>query len=71
MIPTWIKAIAAALAAAVTFAVLYLGRGFFAPHAALVALAVGALVFTTLGTTERLSGIYRRKGPRSIRRRDG
>ena len=69
--PTWLKATLAALAAAATFAGLFFGRHFFVSHAALVAIAVGALVFTTLGTGERLSGIYRRKGPRSMRKRDG
>jgi xanthine/uracil permease len=68
--PTWLKATLAAVAAAATFAGLFFGRHFFVSHAVLVAIAVGALVFTTLGTTERLSGIYRRKGPRSMRRPD-
>ncbi|HEX6199885.1 MAG TPA: hypothetical protein VF150_06435 [Thermoanaerobaculia bacterium] len=67
---TWVKAAAGVAAALATFAALFLGRSFFAGHAALVAIAVGALVYTTLGTTERLRRIYGRKGPRSIRRRD-
>lgn len=70
MIPLWLKATLAGIAAVATFAALFVGRRFFAGHAALVAIAVGALVFTTLGTVERLSGVYRRKGPRSIRKRD-
>jgi hypothetical protein len=64
-----LKAVLAAVAAAATFAVLFMGRGFFLQHAAMVALAVGALVYTTLGTTERLGRTYRRKGPRSIRKK--
>lgn len=67
---TWIQAVAGIAAALATFAALYWGRGFFPGHATLVAIAVGALVYTTLGTTERLRGIYGRKGPRSVRRRD-
>lgn len=65
-----VKAVLAVLAAAITFAVLVLWRSFFPQHAALVSLAVGALVYTTLGTTERLGSTYRRQGPRSIGRRD-
>ncbi|HSL81190.1 MAG TPA: hypothetical protein VLF66_00350 [Thermoanaerobaculia bacterium] len=68
---TWAKAAAGAAAALATFAVLFWGRSFFAGHAALVAIAVGALVYTTLGTTERLRRMYGRKGPRSVRRRGG
>ena len=64
-----VKALCALLAAAITFAVLVWWRGFFVQHAALVSLAVGALVYTTLGTSERLGSTYRRKGPRSIGRR--
>ena len=67
---TWVKAAAGVAAALATFAALFFGRSYFAGHAALVAIAVGALVYTTLGTTERLRRIYGRKGPRSIRRRD-
>lgn len=67
----WIKAVAGILAALATFAVLFWVRGFFPGHAAMVAIAVGALVYTTLGTSERLRWIYGRKGPRSVRRRDG
>lgn len=67
---TWIKAVAGVAAAAITFAVLFFGRSFFAGHAVMVGLAVGALVYTALGTSERLGRMYRRKGPRSIRRRD-
>jgi hypothetical protein len=66
-----LKAILAVIATAATFALLFVWRGFFLQHAALVALAVGALVYTTLGTTERLGRTYRRKGPRSVSRRDG
>jgi hypothetical protein len=67
---TWVKAAAGVAAALAAFAVLFFGRSFFAGHAALVAIAAGALVYTTLGTTERLRRIYGRTGPRSIRRRD-
>lgn len=67
---TWVKAAAGLTAALATFAVLFFGRSFFAGHAALVAIAVGALVYTTLGTTERLRRMYGRKGPRSVRRRE-
>lgn len=67
---TWVKAAGGMAAALATFAVLFFGRSFFAGHAALVAIAVGALVYTTLGTTERLRRMYGRKGPRSVRRRE-
>lgn len=63
----WIKAVAGTAAGLATFAVLFWGRGFFPGHAALVAIAVGALVYTTLGTSERLRGLYGRRGPRSVR----
>ena len=66
----WIKAVAGLLAGAVTFAILFWGRNFFVGHAAMVAIAIGGLVYTSLGTSERLNRMYRRKGPRSIRRRD-
>lgn len=66
----WIKAAAGLLAGLVTFAVLFWGRGFLVGHAALVAIAIGGLVYTALGTSERLNRMYRRKGPRSIRRRE-
>ena len=66
----WIKAVAGLLAGLVTFAVLFWGRHFFVGHAAMVAIAIGGLVYTTLGTSERLNRMYRREGPRSIRRRD-
>jgi hypothetical protein len=62
-----VAGLAAALA---TFAILFVGRRFFAGHAALAAIAAGALVYSALGTSERLGRMYRRKGPRSIRRRD-
>jgi hypothetical protein len=65
-----VKAVLAVVATAATFALLFVWRGFFLQHAALVALAVGALVYTTLGTTERLGRTYRRRGPRSMRPRD-
>lgn len=61
------KAVAGFAAALATFAVLVYWRHFFPQHAALVGVAVGALVYTTLGTAERLGHTYRRKGPRSIR----
>lgn|GEM_PF-1957039 len=64
-----IKAVLAVLAAAATFGALVYWRHFFIQHAALVALAVGALVYTTLGTSQRLRRTYRREGPRSIERR--
>lgn len=67
---TSVKAVLAVLAAAATFALLVLWRGFFIQHAALVALAIGALVYTSLGTSQRLGRSYRRRGPRSIRPRD-
>lgn len=66
----WIKAVAGVVSGLVTFAVLYWGRSFFPGHAAMVAIAVGGLVYTSLGTSERLGRMYRRKGPRTIRRRD-
>lgn len=66
---THLKAVIALATAGATFALLVAWRGFFVQHAALVALAVGALVYTTLGTSERLGRSYRRKGPRSIERR--
>ena len=58
------------LAALATFLILFYWRHFFPQHAALVGVAVGALVYTTLGTVQRLGHTYRRKGPRSIRPRD-
>ncbi len=61
-----LKGLAGFAAALATFAALFYGRHFFPQHAALVGIAVGALVFTTLGTAERLGRTYRRKGPRSI-----
>jgi len=64
------KALAGFVAALATFAVLFYWRHFFPQHAALVGVAVGALVYTTLGTTQRLRRTYRRQGPRSIRRRE-
>lgn len=67
---TWLKALAGASAAVAAFAFLFFGRHFFVGHAALVAIAIGALVYTALGTSERLNRMYRRRGPRSIRRRD-
>lgn len=67
---TWVKAVGGLAAALSAFAVLFVGRHFFIGHAALVAIAAGALVYSGLGTTERLGRMYRRKGPRSIRRRD-
>lgn len=67
---TWIKALAGLAVGAATGAVLFYGRGFFIGHAALVGIAAGALVYTALGTSERLGRMYRRRGPRSIRRRD-
>ncbi len=66
----WIKAVAGVASALLTFLVLFWGRHFFAGHAALVAIAVGGLVYTSLGTSERLGRMYRRKGPRTIRRRE-
>lgn len=66
----WVKAAGGILAALVTFAALFFGRSFFAGHAVLVAIAVGALVYTTLGTSERLRRLYGRRGPLSVRRRD-
>lgn len=66
-----LKAAAAVAAAALTFGLLIGLRGFVVQHAALVALAVGALVYTTLGTTERLGRTYRQRGPRSVRRLPG
>lgn len=67
---TWIKAVAGLVAAVAAFAILFFGRHFFVGHAVLVAIAVGALVYSSLGTSERLRRMYERKGPRSIRRRD-
>ncbi len=61
------KGLAGFAAALATFAALVDWRHFFPQHAALVGIAVGALVFTTLGTAERLGHTYRRRGPRSIR----
>lgn len=66
----WIKIAAALTAALSTFAILFWARHFFVGHAALVAIAVGGLVYSSLGTSERLGRMYRRKGPRTIRRRD-
>lgn len=60
-------AFAAALAA---FFVLVAWRGFLPQHAAMVGIAIGALVYSTFGTAERLRASYRRQGPRSIRRSD-
>jgi len=68
-VSTRLKAALALLATGATFALLVAWRGFFVQHAALVALAAGALVYTSLGTGERLRRSYRRKGPRSIERR--
>ncbi len=64
------KGIAGFVAALATFLALFYWRHFFPQHAALVGIAVGALVYTTLGTAQRLGHTYRRKGPRSIRPRD-
>jgi len=64
------KGIVGFVAALATFLVLFYWRHFFPQHAALVGVAVGALVYTTLGTAQRLGYTYRRKGPRSIRPRD-
>lgn len=66
---TGVKIAAAAVATAAAFALLFWWRGFFVQHAALVAIAIGALVYTTLGTSQRLGRTYRHKGPRSISRR--
>lgn len=68
---TWIKAVLGAAAGAAAFAFFSLSRGWPAGQAALVAIAIGALVFTTLGTSERLSGIYRRQGRWTVRKDDG
>ena len=65
-----VQAVAAFAAALLAFGVLVLWRGFFPQHAAIVGIAVGALVYTTFGTVERLKRSYRRRGPRSVRRRD-
>lgn len=67
---TWIKATLAAATAVTAFALFFTWRHWSAGQAALVATAVGALVFTTLGTSERLRGIYRRQGRWTIRRGD-
>jgi hypothetical protein len=66
----WLKAVAGLASGFVTFAILYWGRSFFTGHAAMAAIAVGGLVYSALGTSERLNRMYRRKGPRSVRRRD-
>lgn len=66
----WIKAVAGLVSGLVAFAVLYWWRDFFPGHAAMVAIAVGGLVYSALGTSERLGRMYRRKGPRTIRRRE-
>lgn len=66
----WIKAVAGLASGLLTFAVLYWWRHFFPGHAAMVAIAVGGLVYSALGTSERLGRMYRRKGPRTIRRRE-
>lgn len=65
----WVRATAGVVAALIAFAAVYFGRGFFPGAAVLVGIAVGALVYTALGTAERLGRMYRREGPRSIRRR--
>jgi len=62
------KIAVAAVAATASFALLFWWRGFFLQQAILVSIAVGALVYTTLGTGQRLGRTYRRKGPRSISR---
>lgn len=66
---TGIKITAAVVAAFTAFALLFWWRGFFLQHAALVSLAIGGLVYTTLGTSQRLRRTLRHKGPRSISRR--
>lgn len=67
---TWIKAALGGAAAAAAFAFFHLSRHWPAGQAALVAIAIGALVYTTLGTSERLRGIYRRQGRWTIRKGD-
>ena len=46
--------LAAAVAAAISIAVLRGLRGFFWPHAMLVGFAIGALVFATWRTVDRM-----------------
>lgn len=48
------------LAAAATGALLVLWRGFAPEHALLVAVAVGALVYSAFGTARRLRNLWRR-----------
>jgi uncharacterized integral membrane protein len=67
---TWIKAALGAATALAAFVLFFHGRHWPVGQAALVAIAVGALVFTTLGTSERLRGIYRRQGRWTIRKGD-
>lgn len=64
-----IKATLAVLAAGLVLVLLVTWRSFFLQHALLIAIAVGALVYSGLGTTERLKTTWTRKGPRSIRPR--
>lgn len=54
------KILASVAAAAITLAVFILWRGFPWPLALMVALAVGALAYTTWGTVERLRQLLRK-----------
>jgi uncharacterized integral membrane protein len=65
---TWLKGAVGAAAAAAAFVLFFAWRDWPTGQAALVATAVGALVFTTLGTSERLRGIYRRQARWTIRK---
>lgn len=65
---TWLKGAVGGAAAVAAFALFVYWRGWSAGQAALVATAVGALVFTTLGTSERLRETYRRQGRWTIRK---
>lgn len=57
---TRFKAVLAVVAAAVALAILSWAVGLRAHHAAIVAMAIGALVYSTLRTWERLRPEYRR-----------
>jgi cell division protein FtsW (lipid II flippase) len=59
--------VAAVAGVAVALLLLYRWESVFLRHALLIGVAVGALVYTSFGTADRLKRSWTRKGPRSMR----
>ncbi|MEM7051383.1 MAG: hypothetical protein AAF604_17065 [Acidobacteriota bacterium] len=56
-----VKVTIAVVVAMAVFSLALFWRGFFYPHAFLVAVACGALAYSTLRAVERLGNLYRKR----------